>query len=68
MGNWLARLWEHVREDVAPAVDANEKLKPGWMRRAARLRRNRADFEPLRSDFAEPRRCQPWTGRLNTLQ
>jgi hypothetical protein len=70
MGNWLAPLWEHVREDVAPAVDANEtpKLKPGWMRRAARLRCNRADLEPLRSDFAEPRRCQPWTGSLNTLQ
>jgi hypothetical protein len=42
MGNWLVPLSEHVPEDVAPAVDANEtpKLKPGWMRRAARLRRN----------------------------
>jgi hypothetical protein len=30
--------------------------------------RNRADLEPLRSDFDEPRRCQPWTSRLNTLQ
>jgi hypothetical protein len=48
-------------EDVAPAVDANEtpKLKPGRMRRATRLRRNRADLEPLQSDFTEPRRCQP---------
>src|SRR5450755_3605761 len=48
MGNWLAPLSEHVPEDVAPAVDANEtpKLKPGRMRRAARLRRNRADLEP----------------------
>jgi hypothetical protein len=51
-------------------VDANEtpKLKPGRMWRAARLRGNRADLEPLRSDFAEPRRCQAWTGSLNTLQ
>src|SRR5271170_140980 len=34
------------------------------MARAARLRRNRAELEPWRSDFAEPRRCQLWTGGL----
>jgi hypothetical protein len=33
-----------------------------------RLRRNRADLEPLRSDFGEPGRCQPLTSSLNTLQ
>jgi hypothetical protein len=35
------------------------KLKPGRMPRGTRLRCNRADLEPLRSDFAEPRRSQP---------
>src|SRR6202166_1226649 len=58
MGNWLAPLSEHGPEDVAPAR-RTPKLELGRMRRAARLRCNRADLEPLRSDFAEPRRCQP---------
>src|ERR1700730_15194234 len=67
MGNWLAPLSEHGPEHVAPAR-RTPKLELGRMRRAARLRRNRADLEPLRADFAEPHRCQPWTGSLNTLQ
>jgi hypothetical protein len=58
MGNWLAPLSEHGPEDVAPAR-RTPKLELGRMRRAAWLRCNRADLEPLRSDFAEPRRCQP---------
>ena len=44
------------------------KLKPGRMPRGVRLRSNRADLEPRRSDFAEPRRCQLLTSSLNTLQ
>src|SRR5271169_6786307 len=67
MGNRLAPLPEHGPEDVDTGSGCKRrtpKLKPGRMPRGVRLRSNRADLEPWRSDFAEPRRCQPWTSRL----
>jgi hypothetical protein len=57
MGNWLAPLSEHGLEDGGPGSGCKRrtpKRKPGRMPRGTRLRRNGADSEPLRSDFAEP--------------
>src|SRR6202158_6624235 len=62
-GAWARRCWQG-----RGGKRRTPKLKPGRMPRGVRLRSNRADLEPRRSDFAEPRRCQPLTSSLNTLQ